>query len=68
DQPPFWALLGAHPSEAEPGRAVLAMPADPWLGTHVGILYGGVTASFGVAAAEAALWTGDGAGERTRVL
>jgi uncharacterized protein (TIGR00369 family) len=68
DQPPFWALLGAHVSDAEPGRAVLAMPADASLGTDVGILYGGVTASLGTAAAEAAMWAADGAGERTRML
>ncbi len=67
-RPPFWALLDCRVSEAERGRAVLALAADPWMGTHAGILYGGVTASFGVTAAEAAMWSGDDDGERTRVL
>lgn len=68
DQPPIWALFGTHVSEAEPGRAVLATAADAWLGTHAGILYGGATAAFGSAAAEAAMWAGDGPAEHTRML
>ena len=68
DRSPFWALLDCHVSEAEHGRVVLAMPASHWLSTHVGILYGGVTASLGTTAAEAAMWSADAKGERTRML
>jgi acyl-CoA thioesterase len=66
--PPFWCLLGCHPSEVEPGQAVMAMPADPWLASPAVLLYGGALASFGQAALAAAMLSADEPGMQTRVL
>lgn len=66
--PPFWELTGIRPTGVALGHATLAMPADAWLTSPAGLLYGGAPAGLATAALDAALWTGDLPTTRTRML